>query len=76
MAFNDIGNSARGRDRNRGGFSSPKEMHNATCSDCGVETQVPFKPARTDKSIVESIYPITGGPERKGTKLKENHTYT
>jgi CxxC-x17-CxxC domain-containing protein len=22
----------------------PREMHNVKCSDCGVETQVPFKP--------------------------------
>ncbi|MPM93250.1 hypothetical protein SDC9_140386 [bioreactor metagenome] len=45
MAFNDRGNSFRGRDNNRGGFGgAPREMHNATCSDCGAETQVPFKP--------------------------------
>ena len=24
--------------------SGPREMHNATCADCGKETQVPFKP--------------------------------
>ncbi len=31
----------------RGGFrgnSGPKEMHKATCSDCGEECEVPFKP--------------------------------
>ena len=44
MAFNDRGSSFRGRDNNRGGFGAPKEMHNATCSDCGAETEVPFKP--------------------------------
>ncbi len=22
----------------------PREMHDVTCSDCGTETQVPFKP--------------------------------
>lgn len=33
-------------DRRFGGRSSfgPREMHKATCSDCGVETEVPFKP--------------------------------
>jgi CxxC-x17-CxxC domain-containing protein len=42
--------SSRGgsRDSNRGGFrggnSGPVDMHSAVCSDCGVETQVPFKP--------------------------------
>ena len=30
---------------NRGGFqSSPREMHKATCADCGKECEVPFKP--------------------------------
>jgi CxxC-x17-CxxC domain-containing protein len=56
MSFNDRGNSFRGRDSNRGnrdnnrggfrgGNSGPREMYPAVCSDCGVETQVPFKPA-------------------------------
>ena len=48
MGFNDRGNSFRGRDSNRGGFrggnSGPREMTKVTCSDCGVETEVPFKP--------------------------------
>ncbi len=25
-------------------FGGPREMHDATCSDCGAQTQVPFKP--------------------------------
>ncbi|HLC80283.1 hypothetical protein J4417_01750 [Candidatus Woesearchaeota archaeon] len=30
----------------RGGFSSgPREMHKVVCSDCGQESEVPFKPA-------------------------------
>ncbi len=55
MGFNDRGSSSRGRDNNRGsrdgrsgGFrgsnSGPREMHKVICSDCGVETEVPFKP--------------------------------
>lgn len=35
------------RDDNRGGgrFSSgPREMHKATCAECGKECEVPFKP--------------------------------
>lgn len=28
---------------NRGRFG-PREMHDAVCSDCGEQTQVPFKP--------------------------------
>lgn len=36
--------------RREGGFGSrnfnqgPREMHKATCSDCGKECEVPFKP--------------------------------
>lgn len=31
--------------RPRGNFGGPREMHDATCSDCGQTTKVPFKPA-------------------------------
>ena len=27
-----------------GGFSRPREMHDAVCARCGQETQVPFRP--------------------------------
>lgn len=27
-----------------GGYGGPREMHKATCSDCGGECEVPFKP--------------------------------
>jgi len=27
-----------------GGFGGPREMHDATCSECGAQTKVPFKP--------------------------------
>lgn len=48
-----MGNFNRGdRDGSRGGRDfggprrdfGPREMHNATCSECGKECQVPFKP--------------------------------
>ncbi|MEK6857764.1 MAG: CxxC-x17-CxxC domain-containing protein [Nanoarchaeota archaeon] len=26
-------------------FGAPREMHKATCSECGKECQVPFKPS-------------------------------
>ena len=30
---------------NRGGYNSgPREMHDATCAECGKTCQVPFKP--------------------------------
>lgn len=28
----------------REGFGFKREMHKATCADCGQETEVPFKP--------------------------------
>lgn len=28
----------------RRGFGGPREMHKATCADCGKECEVPFKP--------------------------------
>lgn len=35
----------RGRRPERRGYSDrPREMHKVTCSDCGQETEVPFKP--------------------------------
>lgn len=35
------------RKRQNGGFGNrpQREMHNATCAACGVETQVPFRPS-------------------------------
>ncbi len=39
------------REGGRGGHSGggfdrgPREMHDVTCSECGAQTQVPFKPA-------------------------------
>jgi len=36
MAFRERGSSR--------GFGGPREMHKATCADCGAETEVPFKP--------------------------------
>ncbi|MCD1294142.1 DNA-directed RNA polymerase [Methanocella sp. CWC-04] len=30
--------------RGRRSFEGPKEMHKATCADCGKECEVPFKP--------------------------------
>ena len=43
-----MGYEDRRDDRRRGprtGFGGPREMHKATCSDCGEECEVPFKPA-------------------------------
>jgi len=42
MAFGDKGFG--------GGFGGPREMHKATCSDCGKECEVPFKP-KADRPV-------------------------
>jgi CxxC-x17-CxxC domain-containing protein len=43
MGFN-ASRSGSGGFRGGGGFNGPREMHKATCSDCGQECEVPFKP--------------------------------
>ncbi len=40
MAFGD-----RPKRSGFGGGFGPREMHKATCADCGKECEVPFKPA-------------------------------
>ena len=37
-------NNNNRRSGNTGGFRQQREMFDTTCSACGVETQVPFKP--------------------------------
>ncbi|MCX8194937.1 MAG: DNA-directed RNA polymerase [Candidatus Micrarchaeota archaeon] len=41
---NEGSGHGRGRSWNREGYGN-REMHKATCSDCGSECEVPFKPA-------------------------------
>jgi len=46
---------------NRGGgfrrdFGGPREMHKVTCSDCGQETEVPFKPDGTRPVYCRDCY--------------------
>ena len=40
----------------RGGFRGPREMHKATCSDCGKETEVPFKPTEGKPVYCKDCY--------------------
>lgn len=42
MGYGDDDN--RGGRGNSGGYGAPREMHDATCADCGQACQVPFKP--------------------------------
>ncbi len=38
------------RGQQRGGFGGPREMHPAVCAQCGIDTQVPFRP-RGDRPV-------------------------
>jgi CxxC-x17-CxxC domain-containing protein len=42
MGFN--GPRTGGRGGSGSNFGAPREMHKATCADCGKECTVPFKP--------------------------------
>lgn len=43
--------------RGRGGFNrGPREMHKVTCSECGKETEVPFKPDGTRPVYCRECY--------------------
>ncbi|PIN91480.1 DNA-directed RNA polymerase [Candidatus Pacearchaeota archaeon CG10_big_fil_rev_8_21_14_0_10_32_14] len=47
--------------RSGGGFkrnfnSGPREMHKATCSECGKECEVPFKPAQDKPVFCQDCY--------------------
>jgi len=37
--------------------SGPREMHKATCADCGKETEVPFKPTDGRPVYCRDCYP-------------------
>lgn len=39
-----------------GGFGGPREMHKATCSDCGKECEVPFKPSKDAQGNPRPVY--------------------
>ena len=41
-----FGNNRRFGNSNRGFNDRPREMHKTTCSDCGKECEVPFKPTK------------------------------
>ncbi|MEA2037431.1 MAG: CxxC-x17-CxxC domain-containing protein [Nanoarchaeota archaeon] len=39
------GHGGQGGGGFRGGFGGDREMHKATCAECGNECEVPFKPS-------------------------------
>ncbi|HRZ85496.1 MAG TPA: hypothetical protein P5277_01825 [Candidatus Paceibacterota bacterium] len=55
----NFGNNRSGgfnRGFNRGFSSGPKEMHKATCSECGKECEVPFKPSNDSEGKPRPVY--------------------
>ena len=44
MAFERSGGFRPRSGGSGGSFGAPREMHEATCSSCGQQTKVPFKP--------------------------------
>lgn len=42
--------------RKRSYDRGPREMHDVTCADCGIETQVPFKPDGTRPVYCRDCY--------------------
>lgn len=57
---------SRGGNGGRGGFrpNTPREMHPATCADCGVETQVPFVPSGDRPVYCQECYQKHRPPRR------------
>jgi len=59
------------RDFNRGGGGfnrfGPREMHKATCAECGKECEVPFKPTEGRDVFCRDCF-----MKRKGIKPRED----
>ncbi len=43
----------------------PREMHKATCADCGKEGEVPFKPTEGRPVYCQDCYQKRRGPRRR-----------
>ncbi len=48
------------------GFGGPREMHTATCSDCGQQTQVPFKPTAGRPVYCRDCFAKRSPPRERG----------
>ncbi|MDY6966311.1 MAG: CxxC-x17-CxxC domain-containing protein [Halobacteriota archaeon] len=51
-------------DRRQGYNRPPREMHKITCSDCGQEAEVPFKPDGTRPVYCQECYRKHRPPRR------------
>ncbi|MEW5936911.1 MAG: CxxC-x17-CxxC domain-containing protein [Candidatus Thermoplasmatota archaeon] len=53
------------RDRERGGFDrGPRQTYKITCSDCGREDEVPFKPTEGRPVYCKDCFPKHRPPRR------------
>ena len=57
------GRSFGRRDQGGGRFDRPREMHQVICSNCGKETEVPFKPTGDRPVYCRECFAKMGGPE-------------
>ncbi len=63
MGFRNEGRGG-GKFGGGGGFNrGPREMHDVTCSECGSQTQVPFKPTEGRPVFCKDCY-----MKKKGTQ--------
>ncbi len=59
------GRSFGRRDQGGGRFDRPREMTKVTCSECGKETEVPFKPTGDRPVYCRECFAKQGGPEER-----------
>lgn len=68
MAFDrDRGNRGR-RDSGGGRFDRPREMTKVTCSNCGKETEVPFKPTGDRPVYCRDCFAKMDGGDRRDNR--------
>ncbi|MFA5395359.1 MAG: DNA-directed RNA polymerase [Methanomicrobiales archaeon] len=54
---NNYRGGSRGQDSGQRSFGGPREMHKATCADCGKECDVPFKPTEGRPVYCNDCFP-------------------
>lgn len=59
------GRSFGRRDQGGGRFDRPREMHKVTCSECGKETEVPFKPTGDRPVYCRECFAKQGGDQER-----------
>lgn len=67
------GFGGRGRGSNRGGFGGGRaEMHKATCTECGSECEVPFRPTGDRPVLCSACFK---GPGRDDSRREERRDF-